>query len=158
MYTALVTLHDIKHQSRVMKLNRNILIWINAIVVIVTMEITVRKCTLYAAAPYFCRHPSVQNAILSHKVQWPAFFLVPSSDNMGPNPRFCLSRILCQFFQIFFENHSLFQNLFFSLTVLMCLCVSGCVCACARACTDVHICAVCVFELLTWKYMYVLDL
>ena len=62
----------------------------------------------YSLAAPFSRHQSVQNTILSHKVKWSALFLIPSSNNMAPAPRFYQSLILCQFLRILIENLSLF--------------------------------------------------
>ena len=95
------------------------------------------------------------------QVKWSVLFLLPSSNNIEQTPRFYPSRILCQFLQIFLENLFLFENVFFSAPALGCLCVSRCVfvcgcVGCVRA--RVHGFAVCVFELWTSKYMYVLDL
>ena len=75
----------------------------------------------------------------------------------GTTPRFYPSRILCQFFQIFLESLSLFQNYFFSSTALRCLCMYQGVCVCLCVCVCVCVCAcvrartwgACVFELLT---------
>ena len=83
---------------------------------------------------------------------------------MEQTPRFHPSHLLCQFLQIFLENLSLFENFFFSPPALRCLCVSRCmcvrVCGCVSVCVQahVHVFAVCVFELLMSKYMYLLDL
>ena len=69
----------------------------------------------FSAAPFFCRHLSVQNTMLLHKVKWLVLFLLPSSNNMEQAPCLYPSCILCQFFQIFLENLSLFKKFFFSL-------------------------------------------
>ena len=75
----------------------------------------------------FAQSPAVsalsQNTIFSNKVQWSPHFLVPSSNYKEPAANFYLSHILCQFFQIFLENLSLFQLFYFSPTALRCLCV-----------------------------------
>ena len=99
----------------------------------------------FSAAPFFCRHPSVQKTILSHKVKWSALFLLPSSNNMEQASRFYPSRILCQFLQIFPENLSLFENFFFSPPALGYLCVSRCVFVCVCVLVWVHTFALCVF-------------
>ena len=94
----------------------------------------------FSAAPFFCRHPGVQNTLLSHGVKWSALFLVPSSNNMEQAPRFYSSRILCQFLQIFLESLSLFKNVSFSPLALRCpclcagVCVYVCVCGCVGGC------------------------
>ena len=101
----------------------------------------------FSAAPFFCRHPSFQITLLSHKVKWSAFFLLPSSNSMEQASRFYPSRILCQFLQIFPENLYLFKNVFFRHLTLRCLCVSRCVfvcvCVCVKVCVRVCVC-VCV--------------
>ena len=66
----------------------------------------------FSAAPFFCRHPSVQNTILLDKVKWSALFLLPSANNTEQAPRFYPSRSFCQFLQIIPENSSLFDNFF----------------------------------------------
>ena len=65
--------------------------------------------------------PVFLNTILPNKVQWSAHFLliIIGSSYLEPNPCFCLLFCLCQFFQIFPENHSLFKNLFFSPIALI---------------------------------------
>ena len=85
---------------------------------------------VFSAAPFFCRHPSVQNILLSHKVRWSAVFLVPSASYMEPTPRFYPSRIHCQFFffQTFIENLS-FPKLFLQSHRSECLRVCLGVCA-----------------------------
>ena len=105
-------------------------------------------------APFLYRHPSVQNIILSHKVNWSALFFVPSSNNMEPTPCFYLLHFLCQFLQIFVENLSLLENISSvpipegdcvcqGVCLRMCVCV--CVHACVRACVSVFVCVhVCV--------------
>ena len=57
-------------------------------------------------------------------------------------PCSCSSRCLCQFFQIFLENLSLFNSLFSNPIALMYefVCVCACVCVCVRACVCVCVC------------------
>ena len=75
-----------------------------------TLEKISTSQTFFTVTPIFCRHPSVQSTILSHKYigQYSFYYQVPT-------PCFCPSCYLCQFFQIFLENHSLFKNLFIFL-------------------------------------------
>ena len=65
-------------------------------------------------------------------------------------PCSCSSRYLCQFFEIFLENLSLFDSLFSNPIALMyefvcvcacvCVCVCVCVCTCVRACMRACVC------------------
>ena len=43
----------------------------------------------FPAAPLFCGHPSVQNAVLPNKVQWSELFVSPGSNYLEPAPSFC---------------------------------------------------------------------
>ena len=49
-------------------------------------------------------------------------------------PCFCPSFYLCQFFQIFFENFSLFKNHSFTPVAQRYMCVCVCVCVCVYMC------------------------
>ena len=71
-------------------------------------------------------------------------FLLPSSINLEQASWFYPSRIPCQFLQIFPENLSLFENLFFSPPALRCWCVSSCVYVCLCACVGAHVCCLCI--------------
>ena len=95
-------------------------------------------------------HPNVQNTLLSHKVKWSALFLLPRSNNMEQTPHFYPSRILCQFLQIFPENLSLFENLFFSPLALRCLCVKVCVCVWMCVCVCEYGCISLLFVYLNF--------
>ena len=69
---------------------------------------------------------SGQHSILpNNKVQWSALFLLPGSSYLEPTPCFCPPFYLCQLFQIFLENLSLFKNIFFSpiAPINDCVCV-----------------------------------
>ena len=64
-------------------------------------HLPVRPCSplhSFPAAELFCKPPSVQNAILPHKVQWSSLFLLPGSSYLEPTPNFCSSCCLCRFF------------------------------------------------------------
>ena len=103
----------------------------------------------FKVAPFFSRHLRMQHTFLLHKVKWSALFLLPSSNNMEQTPHFCLSRILCQFLQIFLENLSLSANFFFIPPALRCLCVSRCVFVCRFV--GGWVCA-CVCCLCSWTF------
>ena len=109
----------------------------------------------FPAAPLFYRHPPVQNTILPHTVQWSAFFLLPGSSYLEPAPCLCPSFCICQFFQIFLENLSLFKTLFFSPIALIhnsVHVVCACVCVHVRTCCMHWILKICTVKgtLLRW--------
>ena len=92
------------------------------------------------------KHPSVQNAFLSHNVKWSALFLLPSSNNMEQAPCFYLSRFLCHFLHIFPENLPLLKKLFLPPPpppALRCLCVSSCLCLCVSV--GEYVCCFCIW-------------
>ena len=99
----------------------------------------------FSAAPFFCIHSSVQNAILSHKVKWSALFLLPTSSNMAPLLNASIRHTSSvSSFKSPWETF-LFSKTSSSAPVPWRACVSRCVLVC------VCVFAVCVFEFLTSK-------
>ena len=121
----------------------------------------------FSTAPFFYRHHSVQKTILSHThtLTHSALSLTKLQQHGTNSPLLSVTHPL-QFLQIFLENLSISENFFFSPPALRCLYVSRCVfvCGCVGVClcvcvqARVHVFSVCVFKLLTSKYMHVLNL
>ena len=104
-------------------------------------------------------HPFAQSTVVS------ALSLTKLQQHGTNSPLLPVTHPL-QFLQIFLENLSISENFFFSPPALRCLYVSRCVfvCGCVGVClcvcvqARVHVFSVCVFKLLTSKYMHVLNL
>ena len=89
-------------------------------------------CALLQIPKRSQQHPSEHSPVVT-------VFLSPGSSYLEPAPCFCPSCYLCQFFQIFLENLSLFKSLYFSPIALIYDSVCVCVCVCVSMCVCIHV-------------------